>query len=715
MDKAKRNDACPCGSGRKFKRCCLKKATSEKPKQFDPAHTPPAALDRKVQATLVQALNLIEQHPATGRSDELEQVVTDAYWGPMRGWLHDGSLQSEQERMPNLEALHLHYLLDTRFASGMSIAGDLHQMRGAYLDKKVVSMLEALDLAQFRIVQKLPVQLASRTPTFRIVFPAVPVDESVVQLHGFGHSEGLQPGMTFGLRFVTFDGLHRLIAQAFLLETGLIAPLIGHLATLSTQEYSRLAAPLIHATEIAGRCTPVPEFELIAGQPQPKFDVSLGPSSPTGKPGRKRQSKQLVLDGCLTSQGGLISYATSTDRRKVFYEGRLALRYSQASAAGSPDPIQNLLTCRRRPGSRPCPGSLTAQVPVCKQGHRDESTLIWHCPDCGDAGILGRWRHTPFDSNFTGSWIEPGPEDWQEVFRLNNAEKNCLEKIAYLNATALATLLRLREEPFRRKSFFLKAPIPALAEVARGLMVACAYESYPSKTLTSLCKRMCEAGRLPGRMDPTALATECIIHQQQSETPSSIPLDEDPSGTVQGLQISVHLLGHTPKIQRTLQVPSNRSLHDLHIAIQLTMGWSDNHLYMFSHKNDRYGEMLEDPLPNQQNSRDCALWQVLKEPGDELQYEYDFGDSWTHKIQLQSTSAGATGPILVSGERACPPEDCGGIAGLENIIETLKHPLTEEYRDTVDWLGGGYSPSRFDLDRHRDLLARLGRAWEECS
>ncbi|MBL4771809.1 MAG: SEC-C domain-containing protein [Planctomycetes bacterium] len=711
MDKTNRNDPCPCGSGRKYKRCCLKKTTSGNFEQSKAAQTSPATQDGKVQATLIQALNLIERHPAEGRSDELEQVVTDAYWDPMRGWLYSETLQSEQERMPNLEALHLHYLLDTRFTSGMSIAGDLRQKRGAYLDRKVVSMLEALDLAQFRIVQKLPMQLASGAPAFRIVFPTVPDDESVVQLDGFGQAESLLPGMTFALRYVTFGGSHRLIGQAFLLESSLIAPLIRHLATLSTQEFLRLAAPLIHATEFAGRCTPVPDFELLVGNPQPRFSVSLEP--PNKKPTRERPTKQLILTRALTSQGGLVSYASAADRRKVFYEGRLALRYSQASAAGTPDPIQNLMPCRRRPGSRPCSGSLTAQVPVCEQGHRDETAMVWHCPNCGDAGILGRWRNTPFDANHTRTWTEPGPETWENQISLNLAEKNCLEKSAYLNALAFATLLRLRQDPSKPKAFHLRAPIPALAELARGLLVAYAYTSSPSKTLTALCKRLCKVSELPAHMDLTALATECIIHQQQSETPSSIPLDQDPSGPVQGLQISVFLMGHEPKIQRTLQVPSNRSLHDLHIAIQLAMGWSDNHLYIFSHKENRYGEIQKEPAPNQKDSRECPLWQVLKTPGDELQYEYDLGDSWLHKIQLLATTPTSTTLKLLSGSRACPPEDCGGLPGLENILKTLKHPLTDEYQDTINWLGGGYSPSHFDLAHHQALLTRLGQAWDQ--
>ncbi|MBL4771973.1 MAG: plasmid pRiA4b ORF-3 family protein, partial [Planctomycetes bacterium] len=61
--------------------------------------------------------------------------------------------------------------------------------------------------------------------------------------------------------------------------------------------------------------------------------------------------------------------------------------------------------------------------------------------------------------------------------------------------------------------------------------------------------------------------------------------------------------------------------------------------------------------------------------------------------------------------RACPPEDCGGTPGFQNLLTTLKHPLTNEYQDTINWLDHPFSPSHFDLPHHQDLLARLGQVW----
>jgi hypothetical protein len=58
------------------------------------------------------------------------------------------------------------------------------------------------------------------------------------------------------------------------------------------------------------------------------------------------------------------------------------------------------------------------------------------------------------------------------------------------------------------------------------------------------------------------------------------------------------------------------------------------------------------------------LDQVLIRERDSMIYEYDFGDSWTHKIVLERVLASSEGfavPSCVAGARACPPEDCGGV------------------------------------------------------
>jgi hypothetical protein len=59
-------------------------------------------------------------------------------------------------------------------------------------------------------------------------------------------------------------------------------------------------------------------------------------------------------------------------------------------------------------------------------------------------------------------------------------------------------------------------------------------------------------------------------------------------------------------------------------------------------------------------------------------------------------------PRCIAGERACPPEDCGGVPGYYRVLEILGDPDHEEYQETVEWAGaqtrGGrtYRPDKFD-------------------
>jgi hypothetical protein len=62
----------------------------------------------------------------------------------------------------------------------------------------------------------------------------------------------------------------------------------------------------------------------------------------------------------------------------------------------------------------------------------------------------------------------------------------------------------------------------------------------------------------------------------------------------------------------------------------------------------------------------------LNQPGDQAEYEYDFGDGWLHTIKLVSIDPrkkGARYPLCIAGERACTPEDCGGIRGYHELLK----------------------------------------------
>ncbi len=61
-------------------------------------------------------------------------------------------------------------------------------------------------------------------------------------------------------------------------------------------------------------------------------------------------------------------------------------------------------------------------------------------------------------------------------------------------------------------------------------------------------------------------------------------------------------------------------------------------------------------------------------------------------------------PVCLTGERAWPLEDCGGIHGYAELLEIIADPDHEEYLDMMTWLGGHFNPDLFDVEIvNRDL------------
>ena len=65
-------------------------------------------------------------------------------------------------------------------------------------------------------------------------------------------------------------------------------------------------------------------------------------------------------------------------------------------------------------------------------------------------------------------------------------------------------------------------------------------------------------------------------------------------------------------------------------------------------------------------------------------------------------------PICLDGERAAPPEDCGGIPGYKELLEALRDPRHPDHLDLTRW-AGKYDPESVDLEFINRRLARLPR------
>ncbi len=165
-------------------------------------------------------------------------------------------------------------------------------------------------------------------------------------------------------------------------------------------------------------------------------------------------------------------------------------------------------------------------------------------------------------------------------------------------------------------------------------------------------------------------------------------------------QLKVTLKGIRPPIWRRIQVPSDVTLAKLHGILQVTLGWHHSHLHQFRVGETTYGDrsVLEDV--DIRSERTARLNHVAASKQSKLWYDYDFGDGWEHEIVVEAVLPPAPGVgylVCLTGRRACPPEDCGGIWGYADMLEIIRTPAHDEHASMMEWLGGPFDPEAFDL------------------
>ena len=177
-------------------------------------------------------------------------------------------------------------------------------------------------------------------------------------------------------------------------------------------------------------------------------------------------------------------------------------------------------------------------------------------------------------------------------------------------------------------------------------------------------------------------------------------------------QLKITLLETKPPIWRRLQVASTINLRRLHDVIQVSMGWTQSHLYEFRVGDVTYGEPDPDfaDMPVR-SAKSTHLRRVAPEAGAKLRYVYDFGDYWQHAVvveAVQPPEPGSRYPRCLGGRRACPPEDVGGVWGYVEFLEAIADPQHPDHEQMLTWSGGHFDPVAFDLAAINAELAHLG-------
>ena len=188
---------------------------------------------------------------------------------------------------------------------------------------------------------------------------------------------------------------------------------------------------------------------------------------------------------------------------------------------------------------------------------------------------------------------------------------------------------------------------------------------------------------------------------------------------VRGFRVRLDLRHTRPPVWRRLELSGDLTLPRLHEVIQAAMGWTDSHLHRFRTGSDHRSAHFVTSFDVEEGEDgvledDVRLDQLVSVEGERLWYEYDFGDGWDHVLTVEKVLDGPAAQVRCTGGRgACPPEDCGGVGGHEELAAWVRGGYAEELLPEVfedaahahDWLPLEWHPDQLDLEEVNAALS----------
>lgn|GEM_PF-857794 len=185
-------------------------------------------------------------------------------------------------------------------------------------------------------------------------------------------------------------------------------------------------------------------------------------------------------------------------------------------------------------------------------------------------------------------------------------------------------------------------------------------------------------------------------------------------------QLKIELTGSHPKIWRRVTVPSNTPFDLLHDIIQISMGWQDKYPFEFNINKTRvrdFGaelDMGDDPCDR--DAMDTVLNELVTMVMTRFTYVYNFDDRWEHQITLEKilpSDEVSEHPVCIGGERACPPDDCGGISRYKDTIHMSEHEKRQEQNFTKTQAVEPEDVEAFNIEEVNAKLRRYADEWDE--
>jgi hypothetical protein len=176
----------------------------------------------------------------------------------------------------------------------------------------------------------------------------------------------------------------------------------------------------------------------------------------------------------------------------------------------------------------------------------------------------------------------------------------------------------------------------------------------------------------------------------------------------EGYCIRIELIDVQPTVWRTMNVPAGLRLDEFSVLLLIAMGWEGSHLHQFRIGHQIIGHFADHEDDSHLPEKEVFIEDLFGEDESRLIFEYDFGDGWEHEITLiRELNAEDDLLAVIDGERACPPEDCGGPAGYADLLSILSNPEDPEYEEMLEWVGDDFDPEKFDIEKTNEILATL--------